>query len=250
VFSVLVPLAGCGARCGSETAPTPNALTSNVPTEATVQASADGETTTQPGYYLGRKIAPTMSHEGAPWLVRPERQAEEDTKAMLDQLRLEPGDVVCDIGAGNGYHSLLMAKRVAPGGRVLAVDIQTEMLELLETRATEQGVDNVEGVLGAPTDPKLADGSCDLVFLADVYHELDDPVAMLRHFRDALTDDGRVVLLEFRGEDPSVPIKPLHKMTKTQINKELGANGFELARAFDGLPWQHLMFFRVAADRP
>ena len=198
-----------------------------------------------PGTYLGRRLAPTMSHEGAPWLTRPERDAEEDTKSMLKALRLEPGDVVCDIGAGNGYHTLLFAEAVGPDGKAVPVDIQPEMLEFLKERARKANVTNVSTVLGEPTDPKLPPRTCDLVFLADVYHELSDPPAMLAHLRAALEPGGVVALLEFRAEDPSVPIKPLHKMTKAQIDKELTANGFVLRRSFDELPWQHLVLYEA-----
>jgi ubiquinone/menaquinone biosynthesis C-methylase UbiE len=196
-----------------------------------------------PGYYMGRRIAPTMSHLGADWLVRPEREDEEHTTRMLRELRLQPGDVACDIGAGNGYHTLEMAKAVAPQGRAIAVDIQPEMLSLLHERAKEKAVSNVETILGEGADPKLPARTCDLVFLADVYHELDDPAAMLAHARRALTDDGKVALLEFRAEDPDVPIKPEHKMSRAQIVRELEANGYVLVRSYDELPWQHLMFF-------
>jgi SAM-dependent methyltransferase len=196
-----------------------------------------------PGYYLGRRIAPTMSHEAAEWLVRPEREAEESTTRMLKELKLSPGDVACDLGAGNGYHTLEMAKAVAPKGRAIAIDIQPEMLSLLRDRAKAARIKNVETVLGEQTDPKLPAKTCDLVLFADVYHELDDPAGMLAHVRRALSDEGVVALLEFRGEDPEVPIKPEHKMTRAQIVKELEANGFALVRSFDDLPWQHLMFF-------
>jgi ubiquinone/menaquinone biosynthesis C-methylase UbiE len=207
-------------------------------------------TSDPPGTYMGRRIAPTMSHEGADWLTRPEREEEERASKMLDELRLRPGDVACDVGAGNGYHTLEMAKRVAPSGRAIAVDIQPEMLALLEARAKSAGISNVELVLGAPTDPKLPAKGCDLILLADVYHELDDPAGMLAKLRAALSargpeQAGRLVLLEFRAEDDTVPIKPEHKMSRAQILRELEANGFVLARSYDELPWQHLMFFTV-----
>lgn len=198
---------------------------------------------------MGRRIAPTMSHEGADWLTRSEREEEERASKMLEELRLRPGDVACDVGAGNGYHTLELAKRVAPGGRALAVDIQPEMLTLLEARAKSAGISNVELVLGTPLDPKLPAGACDLILLADVYHELEDPAGMLAKLRAALSrrggePTGQLVLLEFRAEDDTVPIKPEHKMSRAQILRELEANGFALARSYDELPWQHLMFFR------
>jgi SAM-dependent methyltransferase len=215
------------------------------PSEATTVSGAATQALPRdpPGFYLGRRIAPTMSHEAADWLVRPEREAEESSARMLKELGLRPGDVACDLGAGNGYHTLEMARAVAPGGRAIAVDIQPEMLEMLRARARELRVTNVETILGEQNDPKLPAGACDLLLMADVYHELEDPAGMLGHARRALSRRGAVVLLEFRGEDPAVPIKPEHKMSKAQIEKELEANGFALARSFDGLPWQHLMFF-------
>jgi ubiquinone/menaquinone biosynthesis C-methylase UbiE len=196
-----------------------------------------------PGYYMDRALAPTMSHEGAPWLTRQERDREENTTLLHQQLRLKPGQVACDFGAGNGYHTLRMARATAPGGRAIAIDLQPEMLALLRERAAQDHVTNVETRLSTEDDPKLAPNTCDLVLLVDVYHELREPAAVLERLASALRPGGTVVLVEFRGEDPSVPIKPLHKMTKKQILRELGANGYDLARDFDGLPWQHLMFF-------
>jgi SAM-dependent methyltransferase len=198
-----------------------------------------------PGFYMGRQIAPTMSHEGADWLVRPEREAEESSARMLKELGLAPGMTACDFGAGNGFHTLVMAKSVAPGGRAVAIDIQPEMLTLLQGRAKAAAVTNVDTILATATDPKLGAARCDLILLADVYHELDDPAGTLAHLRRALRPKGLLALLEFRTEDPKVPIKPEHKMSRAQISKELEANGFALARSFDELPWQHLMFFAV-----
>lgn len=196
-----------------------------------------------PGTYMGRPLAPTMTFHGADWLTRPERQIEEDTALMHAQLGLSPGQVACDVGAGNGYHTLKMARAVAPSGQAIAVDIQPEMLELLKARARDEGVDNVQLVLGEPADPKLPPGTCDLILLVDVYHELDDPAGMLGHLRRALTPEGRIAVLEFRAEDPDVPIKELHKMSRPQIVRELAASDLHLAGSFDGLPWQHMLFF-------
>jgi len=205
------------------------------------------------GEFMGRQIAPTMSHHGAGWLTRSERDDEENTDLLLEQLGLRPGQTVCDLGAGNGYHSLRMAKAVAPGGRVLAIDIQPEMLALLAERAKEAGVSNVEPILGGPNDTGLGDRRCDLILLVDVYHELSNPSAMLRSMKGALTPTGRIALVEFRAEDPSVPIKPLHKMTKAQMKAEFASEGLVPVRTFDELPWQHLVFFvpdRRASDAP
>jgi ubiquinone/menaquinone biosynthesis C-methylase UbiE len=193
--------------------------------------------------YMGRTIAATMGYGGAPWLIRETREAEERPSEVIKQLGLKPGMVVCDMGCGNGFYSLLMAKEIAPDGKVLAVDIQPEMLRLLQFRATEQGVNNVELIQSSVIDPKLPKNSVDLVLMVDVYHEFSHPVQMLSGIRECLKEDGLVALLEYRAEDPNVPIKPLHKMSKRQILKEYEANGFKLAKQYDGLPWQHLMFF-------
>lgn len=223
------------------------AVVSAVPSaSATVELTASSNTAAAgdpTGFYLGRQIAPTMSHEGADWLIRPEREAEESSARMLKELKLEPGMTACDFGAGNGFHTLVMAKSVAPKGRAVAIDIQPEMLDLLRARAKTAAVSNVDTILSTATDPKLPPATCDLILLADVYHELDDPARVLGHLKRALRPKGVVALLEFRSEDPKVPIKPEHKMSRAQIMKELEANGFVLARSFDELPWQHLMFF-------
>ncbi len=199
-----------------------------------------------PGFYMGREIAPTMTHDAADWLIRETRDSEENATRMLSELGLKAGDVACDLGAGNGYHTLKMARAVAPSGKAYAVDIQPEMLDLLRDRAKADGVINVELVLGSQTGTNLPKGVCDLILMADVYHELSDPEAVLRDVKRALSARGRLVLLEFRGEDPDVPIKPEHKMTRAQILKEMNANGMSLVRSFDELPWQHLMFFAAS----
>lgn len=193
--------------------------------------------------YLGRRIAETMGYGGAQWLIRQNREDEERSSDVMKQLELKPGMVVCDLGCGNGYYSLMMAKAVAPGGKVLAVDIQPEMLHLLELRAKELGTDNLEPVLSSVIDPNLPANSIDLLLMVDVYHEFSHPEQMLAGIRQSLTDEGLVALAEYREEDRNVPIKPLHKMSKRQIMREYQANGFRLAKQYDGLPWQHLMFF-------
>ncbi len=193
--------------------------------------------------YMGRRIAQAMSYHGADWLVRPTRESEERPSEVLKQLRLKPGMVVCDLGCGNGYYTLAMAKQVAPDGKILAVDIQPEMLHLLSLRAESEGVKNIEPVLGTIVDPKLPKESVDMVLLVDVYHEFSHPQQMLAAIRHSLKPTGQIALLEFREEDRTVPIKPEHKMTKKQILREYSANGFRLAQQYDGLPWQHLMYF-------
>ena len=197
--------------------------------------------------YLGRVVAQTMHYAGAGWLIRNKREREEGATRMRAALQLKPGMVVCDMGSGNGYHSLPIAQAVAPEGRVLAVDIQPEMLEMLQQRAAAQGITNVECITGEAHDPHLPEATCDLILLVDVYHEFSHPEEMLTSMRRALKPEGRLVLVEFRAEDDTVPIKPEHKMSHAQILKEMTANGFELDHSFDGLPWQHMLWFRRAA---
>lgn len=193
--------------------------------------------------YKGRTIAQTMSFHGAPWLVRDEREEEEHCQTLLAALNLQAGQTVCDMGCGNGFYTLPMARLVGETGRVLAVDIQPEMLHLLDERAKSEGVNNVEPIQGTLIDPKLPEGEVDLILLVDVYHEFSHPEHMLQAMQKALKPDGRLVLVEYRLEDPKVPIKLLHKMTKKQIMKEIPPNGFKLVEQFDELPWQHVMFF-------
>lgn len=193
--------------------------------------------------YLGRVVAAPMSYHGAPWLIRDERDREEATDRVLDQLDLTNGMVVCDMGCGNGYYALRIARQVAPDGQVLAVDIQPEMLQMLRARAARDQIEVVRPILGEIDDPKLPEGEVDLVLMVDVYHEFSHPESMLWSIRRSLKPEGVVALLEYREEDPNVPIKPLHKMSKRQIMKEYEANGFKLVREYNELPWQHLMYF-------
>lgn len=193
--------------------------------------------------YMGRRIAQTMHYLGAPWLIRENRENQERCSLMLANLGVKPGMTVCDMGCGNGFYALQMAKMVGEQGEVLGVDIQPKMLEFLQERAAEAGVTNVKPILGTIADPKLPKGEVDIILCADVYHEFSHPEQMLAAMRQSLAPNGVVVLLEFREEDPKVPIKPLHKMSKAQVNKELTANGFKLVKEFDKLPWQHMMFF-------
>jgi ubiquinone/menaquinone biosynthesis C-methylase UbiE len=194
--------------------------------------------------YQGRTIATTMHYLGAPWLTRESRERQEECSTLLKVLRIKSDQTVCDMGCGNGFYTLKLAKIVGEKGKVLAVDIQPEMLDLLKERAAAKGVKNIVPVLGTLVDPKLPAGSVDVMLLVDVYHEFSHPEHMLRAIRRSLKPTGRVALVEFRGEDPDVPIKPLHKMTKEQILKEFPPNGFKLVEQFDSLPWQHVMFFQ------
>jgi len=199
-----------------------------------------------PKYYKGRKIADTMHFTGAEWLTRESREREEDCTTMLAALHVQPGQTVCDMGCGNGFYTLKLAELVGEKGTVLAVDIQPQMLSMLHQRAKADHIRNIKPVLGTLVDPKLPTGSVDLILLVDVYHEFSHPEQMLAAMRKSLKPGGRLALVEFREEDPNVPIKPLHKMSKEQILKEFPPNGFKLVEQFDKLPWQHLMFFEPA----
>lgn len=193
--------------------------------------------------YKGRTIAPTMTYHGADWLTRESREREEHCQTLLKALKLQPGQTICDMGCGNGYYTLKMAKLVGKKGRILAVDVQPEMLHLLDLRAKQRRVENVEPIAGTLTDPRLPAGEVDVILCVDVYHEFSHPEQMLAAMRQSLKPHGRLVLVEFRAEDPEVPILPLHKMTKPQVLAELEPNGFKLVESFDKLPWQHVLFF-------
>ncbi len=201
-------------------------------------------------FYKGREIADAMHYAGAGWLVRESREREEECTTMLKALHLKPGQTVCDMGCGNGFYTLKLSSLVGKDGQVFAVDIQPEMLSLLRERAKEHKLDNIKTILGTPTDPDLPAGKIDLILCVDVYHEFSNPEEMLAAMRKSLKPGGRIALVEFRAEDPKVPIKPLHKMSKEQILKEWPANGFKLVEQFDKLPWQHLMFFEADVKKP
>lgn len=222
------------------------------PRAPAIDMTVDRDTVIPPAktHHMGREIAQTMHFAGAPWLVRESRQREEDCRLLLEALAVRPGMTICDMGCGNGFYTLELARRAGPAGVVYAVDVQPEMLRLLADRAAQEGVTNIRPILGSPIDPRLPQGTVDMVLCVDVYHEFSHPAEMLDAIRASLADDGLLVLAEFRGEDPAVPIKPLHKMTKAQVHAELAAAGFEIAREFDRLPWQHLLFFRVARAVP
>ncbi len=185
----------------------------------------------------GRVIAPVMGWQGADWLERPERASEENTQAAVDALDIKPGMVVADVGAGSGYYTERLARKAT---KVYATDIQPEMLALLKKRKLA----NVETVLATADDPKLPSAALDLILMVDVYHELAQPQAMLRKLRAALKPTGRLVLLEFRKEDPSVPIRLEHKMTVAEARTEVEAEGYVLEKTDERLPWQHILIFK------
>lgn len=205
----------------------------------------------EPRSYMGRQIAPAMSASGAEWLTRKSREQEEQPRLLLAALELKKGQHVCDFGCGNGYYSLELARRVGPQGTVYAIDIQQDMLDLLRARAKPRGLKNIRPILATTTDPQLPRGKLDLVLMVDVYHELTHPEEVLQAVRQSLSETGRLVLVEFREEDPDVPILPLHKMSQTQVLKEITANDYQLVGQFDKLPWQHVLFFaRTDASVP
>ena len=193
-------------------------------------------------FYMGREISFVMGHQAADWLNRPGRIQEEMPDQVVANMNLEPDHVVADIGAGSGYFSFRIAKLV-PEGKVLAVDIQPEMLAIIEQRKSAENVSNIEGVLGKVDDPNLLPESIDAAIMVDAYHEFDHPFEMIDGINNALKVGGRIFLLEYRGEDDSVPIRPLHKMTEEQVVKEMSVFGLEWTDTLDFLPWQHMMIF-------
>ncbi len=195
--------------------------------------------------YFGREIAQVMGHQAAAWLERPERQDEERTDLLLSALRLQPGETVADVGAGTGYFSWRMAQRVGETGKIYAVEIQQEMLDLLMDNMRKRGMaERVIPILGTTQDPKLPPDSLDTILLVDVYHEFDFPYEMTQGMLRALKPGGRLVLVEYKGEDAYVPIKPLHKMTVAQVKKEMSAHALTFERTISTLPWQHILVFR------
>ena len=202
------------------------------------RASRDG----RGKFYMGRELSKTMTYHGIPWLERTERDREERPDEVVAAMKLQSDDVVVDLGAGSGYFTFRIAAKV-PNGKVLAVDIQPEMLAFLEQKRDENGMTNVETVLGSIDNPNLSPG-VDAVLMVDAYHELSHPREIMQAVVEALVPGGRVFLVEYRGEDPSVPIKPLHKMTETQARKEMTAAGLEWVETLDFLPSQHFMVFK------
>ena len=195
-------------------------------------------------FYMGREISRVMGHQGASWLDRPEREVEEAPEVLLDALGTLRGMTIADIGAGSGYFSFRLAQRAGPGGRVLAVDIQDEMLRIIRRRAAQKRIRNVEPVLGTIQDPGLSPESVDLALLVDVYHEFSHPWEMIQGIHRALKPGGRLVLVEYRAEDPEVPILRLHKMTQDQVRREISVHPLVWVETLDLLPRQHIVIFR------
>ena len=194
-------------------------------------------------FYLGREIAHVMGPGGIVWLERPERESEEQPQLVIDALEIRPGQTIADLGAGSGYYSFRIAPLVGPTGKVLAIDIAPAMLEVIAQRASRERVDNIVTVRSSTRDPNLAPHSVDLLFMVDVYHELEYPYEVMTSVRTALKPGGRVALIEYRAEDPEVMIKPLHKMSERQVRREMQAAGFRHVKTVRTLPLQHLMIF-------
>jgi ubiquinone/menaquinone biosynthesis C-methylase UbiE len=194
-------------------------------------------------FYMGREIAQVMGHEAAEWLDRPERDIEEQPNVMIDALKFKPGEAVADIGAGSGFITFRIAPKVAPKGKVYAVDIQPEMLDIIRQRAKEKKITNVEPILGAITDPKLPPNSVDLILMVDVYHEFDHPYEMTEAMVRSLKPGGRLVFVEYRLEDPRVPIKLVHKMSEKQVRLEMQPFPLKWVQTLNVLPRQHIIIF-------
>jgi SAM-dependent methyltransferase len=201
------------------------------------------------GSYAGRTIARACSFLGAAWLDRPEREESEKPEEVLDALGIHAGMVVADIGAGTGYFTLRLAKRVGKTGKVIATDVQPEMIATLSERVALAGLDNVEAVVVSDREAKLPAGKVDLALMVDVYHELGDPAGTMKQVRTALSPTGRLILVEYRGEDPKVPIREEHKMTLAQVRRELEPMGFRFVESMEFLPVQRIIVF-VRDDAP
>jgi precorrin-6B methylase 2 len=200
-------------------------------------------------FYMGREIAQVMGHLAAEWLERPEREQEERPNKLLEALPIHPGDVIADIGAGSGYLTFRLAKRTGPKGKVLAVDIQPEMLAIIRQRMKATGVTNIDVIQGTESDPKLPPNSVDLILMVDVYHEFSYPWEMTTAMVKALKPGGRLVFVEYRKEDPEVPIKLVHKMTERQVLKEMSPHALTWVKTLGILPRQHIIVFKKNAEK-
>jgi len=193
-------------------------------------------------WYMGREIAHVMGYQGINWLERPEREKEENTSKLLNNMEIKSTDVIADIGAGSGYHVFKMAPK-AKKGLIYAVDIQEEMLQAIREKKLKEGIENIELVKGTEKTVNLPENSIDKLLMVDVYHEFSFPIEMMASIKSALKPDGKIYLIEYRGEDDNVPIKRLHKMSEDQAVKEMNASGFKLLQNIRSLPWQHCMVF-------
>jgi ubiquinone/menaquinone biosynthesis C-methylase UbiE len=226
------------------------ALAENTPKpDPLYETRAEGDHNGIEKWFMGRQIARVMGHQAADWLERPEREEEEKTEQMVEALNFREGEVVADIGVGSGYVARKIAPRLGEKGFVYGVDIQQEMLDLLAKRMAMFRIRNVKGVLGEINDPKLPSESCDTMIMVDVYHEFDHPYEMIVAMVKALKPGGRIVFVEFRGEDPNVPIKAVHKMTEAQVKKEMSVHPLQHSETIEVLPWQHIIVFRKPAKR-
>jgi ubiquinone/menaquinone biosynthesis C-methylase UbiE len=200
-------------------------------------------------FYMGREIALVMGHQAIDWLERSEREKEERPSKLMDSLKIKLGETVADIGAGSGYFSFRLARRVGDKGKVFAVDIQPEMLAFIRKRMTEQKVTNIEPILGTEKDPKLPADSVDLILMVDVYHEFEYPYEMTQAMVRSLKPNGRIAFVEYRKEDPDVPIKLVHKMTEKQVRREMALHPLAWVETLEVLPWQHIIIFQKAAQK-
>jgi ubiquinone/menaquinone biosynthesis C-methylase UbiE len=194
-------------------------------------------------FYMSREIARVMGHLAADWLDRPEREKEEQSSKLWKMLKVKEGDVIADLGAGSGYHTFKLAEMTGPKGKVYAVDIQKEMLDIIRDRMKANKVDNIVPVLGTEDDPKLPEGAIDMILMVDVYHEFSHPYEMTEAMVKALKPGGRLIFVEFRLEDPKVPIKLVHRMSEKQVLKEMEPHLLRHVQTLGELPWQHVIVF-------
>jgi SAM-dependent methyltransferase len=241
--SCLLLTGGCSGELNENSASEPDVSADDISSDYRfVSPSRDGIGK----IYMDREISHVMGHRGAGWLERESRGTEERTDLLLKNLPVRPDSVVVDLGAGTGYFSVPMARR-ATAGRVLAVDLQTEMLDIIRSRSTQEDLDNIEPILATEQDPNLPADTVDLVLIVDAYHEFSHPREVMTHVFTRLKPGGRIYLVEYRGEDPDIAIKPLHKMTESQARRELEVTGLDWVETLDFLPQQHVLVFERPA---
>ncbi len=233
---MLVSLASCKGK-----QPAPVSIQNQTET-ANDYVYKDGDYNGIGKWYLGREIAHVMGFQGMEWLERPEREKEENSATLIKNMNIQANDVIADIGAGSGYHVFKMVEQLN-GGKIYAVDIQPEMLSAMSVKKESLKLENIELVLGDEQTTNLPANSVDKILMVDVYHEFNYPVEMIQSMHQSLTENGEIYLIEYRLEDPSIPIKTIHKMSEEQAIKEFEANGFELKKNIGNLPWQHCIVF-------